>query len=80
MMQFCLSEKPALAPFVKGLSACPMGNVSPKLKLMETEKNVFRLEISYELDREIQQDDCAAHLELGFAVSFFWMPHLTPTA
>lgn len=80
MMQFCLSEKPALAPFVKGLSACPMGNVSPKLKLMETEKNVFRLEISYELDREIQQDDCAAHLELGFAASFFWMPHLTPTA
>ncbi|MGN0741904.1 MAG: hypothetical protein ACI4L8_04590 [Candidatus Fimadaptatus sp.] len=79
-MQFGLSETSALAPFVRAFSADKLGDASPALKLSEVERGVFHVEISYELPREVRQDDCAARLELGFAADFFWTPHLTPTA
>ncbi|MDR0749617.1 MAG: hypothetical protein LBF62_08610 [Tannerellaceae bacterium] len=64
---------------VKELTADPLGGKTPKIEIQNINRQLTRITVSYTLDQDVQQDDCAVRLTPGFRPAFHWAPHLTPT-
>lgn len=63
---------------VKDITADPIGGISPAIKTEQINEQLTKLTVTYILDRDINQDDCAVRLTPDFNPTFHWANHLTP--
>ncbi len=53
------------------------GNVS-NVSVNPLDSDVCHVVVSYNLQQDVHQDNCAVQIEPGFTPTFHWIPHLTP--
>lgn len=70
---------PDLQSYVAGISCDPIGLTQPIVTQERLNANLLKVRLQFQLDEAVQQDDWQLHVDLAFAASFHWSPHLTPT-
>lgn len=68
----------ATLQLVKELTADELGDSPPTIGTQTISPQLTRVTVTYTLDREVQQDDCAVRLTPAFQPTFHWANHLTP--
>ena len=64
--------------WVESIDADNIGGVEPNLAIKKVKKGLYKLTYTYELDRDMQQNDVQIVLRPNFTPTFNWAPHLTP--
>ncbi|MDF2535005.1 MAG: hypothetical protein K0R18_1164 [Bacillales bacterium] len=65
--------------FIESISFQKIGEFIPKTTIEKIEKNGFKINISFTLDKELPMDDWQLNIVPRFSPTFNWAPHLTPT-
>ncbi|WP_274361322.1 hypothetical protein [Paenibacillus thermotolerans] len=68
-----------LQSFAKRISCGSIGPAGAKAECQRLHKNMWKVSLTFELDRPAEQDDWRVELEPAFVPTFHWAPHLTPT-
>ncbi len=55
-----------------------LGNQSPSIAISDAGEGWQRVRLTWQLDRDVQQDELAIAFQLEFAPDFWWAPHLAP--
>jgi hypothetical protein len=73
------SELPAaLSKSVEKIFIDNMGDVACKKEIKRIDKNTVHIKISFELTKDVQQDDWQISIKPKFRPTYHWAPHLSP--
>jgi hypothetical protein len=68
-----------LKSYIHNIESDFLGDQKPDITIMRINKNMVKVNLSFELEKEVSQEDWQVNLFPSFVPSFHWAPHLTPT-
>ena len=69
----------AFRAVVQTMQVAPLGGIQAEIVTNPLDKNTTHVKITFDLSKEVQQDDWQVNITPAFRPSFHWSPHLTPT-
>lgn len=68
----------SIEKWVKSIDVDKIGGIEPTLEIQKERRGLYKFTYTYNLDRDIQQDDVQIVVTPNFTPTFNWAPHLTP--
>lgn len=65
--------------FVADMQFDELGGMKPEVSCERVARDIYKVNLSWNLPQEVKQDDWQARITPAFAPTFNWAPHLTPT-
>ncbi|MCD9025935.1 hypothetical protein [Cohnella silvisoli] len=66
-------------PFIASIDCGSLGSVNPQVAITYLHGTMAKVNLTFQLDSDIPQDDWRITIRPAFAPTFHWSPHLTPT-
>ncbi|MFD2101253.1 hypothetical protein [Flagellimonas iocasae] len=70
---------PLFKDIIERIEIEPLGDALPITSLDVVDEHTVKIDINFELDHAISQDDWKVSIRPSFQPDFHWSPHLTPT-
>jgi len=67
-----------LRSYVRSIAWDELGGVQAESSLEKIGDNAFRIQLAFDLENSVQQNDWRVLVRPAFAAGFHWSPHLTP--
>lgn len=69
----------SLQSYIKSATCDKLGDEEPLISIKKHARRIFRVKLTFDLEKQIHQDDWHLVIKPAFLPDFHWTPHLTPT-